>query len=140
MKIFKFMALAMLVCCGIGMLFSCGNGNAVTGVESTELLRTSQSWNGMELPDYPQGRPELVAVKYVIPPGQKLGWHHHVSMNHGVLVQGELKIIGKDGKTTVLRVNFFPDTESEWSVYNPVYKAKKKVRRIITKSNPTLPR
>lgn len=46
----------------------------------------------------------------------------------------------KDGKTTVLRVNFFPDTESEWSVYNPVYKAKKKVRRIITKSNPTLPR
>ncbi|MBP3536478.1 MAG: hypothetical protein J6J93_02940, partial [Muribaculaceae bacterium] len=46
----------------------------------------------------------------------------------------------KDGKTTVLRVNFFPDTESEWSVYNPVYKAKKKARRIITKSNPTLPR
>ena len=57
---------------------------------------------GTELPDYPQGRPELVAVKYVIPPGQKLSWHHHVSMNHGVLVQGELKIIGQDGKTTVL--------------------------------------
>ena len=102
MRNLKFMALAMVLCCGIGMLFSCGKDNAVTSVETTELLRTTQSWNGMELPDYPQGRPELVAVKYVIPPGQKLGWHHHMSMNHGVLVQGELKIIGQDGKTTVL--------------------------------------
>ena len=112
MRILKSMTLAVVFCCGIGMLFSCGKDNAVTSVETkdnavtsvetTELLRTTQSWNGMELPDYPQGRPELVAVKYVIPPGQKLGWHHHVSMNHGVLVQGELKIIGQDGKTTVL--------------------------------------
>lgn len=96
------LALSIVVFCGVGMLFSCNKGNVVTSVESTELLRTSQSWNGMEMPDYPQGRPELVAVKYVIPPGQKLGWHHHVSMNHGVLVQGELKINGQDGKTTVL--------------------------------------
>ena len=75
----------------------------VAEVHSTELLRTSQSWNGVELPDYPQGRPELVAVKYVIPPGKKLGWHHHVAMNHGVLVQGELTIIGLDGQTKILR-------------------------------------
>ena len=73
MRILKFMALAVVVCYGFGIIFSCGKGNTVTSVESTELLRTSQSWNGMELPDYPQGRPELVAVKYVIPPGQKLG-------------------------------------------------------------------
>ena len=59
-------------------------------VVSTELIRTSQSWDGVELPDYFQGRPELVAVKYVFPAGQKLGWHHHVAMNYGVLVQGEL--------------------------------------------------
>ena len=38
-------------------------------VETTELFRTSRSWDGTELPDYPQGRPELVAVKYVIPQG-----------------------------------------------------------------------
>ena len=31
-------------------------------VVSTELIRTSQSWDGVELPDYFQGRPELVAV------------------------------------------------------------------------------
>ncbi len=56
---------------------ACLNSHADNGaaakVESVELIRTSQSWDGVELPDYFQGRPELVAVKYVFPPGQKLG-------------------------------------------------------------------
>lgn len=64
-------------------------------VQSTELIRTSQSWDGVELPDYLKGRPELVAVKYVFPAGKKLGWHHHPVMNYGILVQGELTIIGR---------------------------------------------
>ena len=63
--------------------------DSVKQVVSTELIRTSQSWDGVELPDYFEGRPELVAVKYVFPAGKKLGWHHHVAMNYGVLVQGE---------------------------------------------------
>lgn len=74
------------------------NSNAAQKVVSTELIRTSQSWDGVELPDYFKGRPELVAVKYVFPAGQKLGWHHHPVMNYGILVQGELTIIGLDGK------------------------------------------
>jgi len=74
------------------------NDNSAQEVVSTELIRTSQSWDGVELPDYLQGRPELVAVKYVFPAGKKLGWHHHPVMNYGVLVQGELTIIGQDGK------------------------------------------
>lgn len=76
--------------------------DSVKQVVSTELIRTSQSWDGVELPDYFEGRPELVAVKYVFPAGMKLGWHHHVVMNYGVLVQGELTIIGQDGKTKVV--------------------------------------
>ena len=71
-------------------------------VTSEELIRTSQSWDGVELPDYFQGRPELVAVKYVFPVGQKLGWHHHPVINYGVLMQGELTIIGQDGKEKVV--------------------------------------
>ncbi len=71
-------------------------------VETTELFRTSRSWDGAELPDYPKGRPELVAVKYVIPQGSKLGWHHHDAMNHGVLVQGELTIVAIDGTEKVV--------------------------------------
>ena len=69
---------------------------------TTELLRTSQSWDGATLPNYLQGRPEIVAVKYEIPAGAKLGWHHHPVMNHGILVQGELTIISADGKETVV--------------------------------------
>ena len=71
-------------------------------VETTEIIRTSQSWDGAQLPDYLQGRPELVVRKYVFPTGQKLGWHHHPVMNYGVLVQGELTIIDKDGREKVV--------------------------------------
>ena len=71
-------------------------------IQSTELVRTSQSWDGVELPDYLQGRPEVVAVKYEIPAGQKLGWHHHPVMNHGILVQGELTIIDEHGNEKVV--------------------------------------
>ena len=71
-------------------------------VVSTELIRTDKSWDGVDLPDYLQGRPELVAVKYEFPAGKKLGWHHHPVMNYGILVQGELTIIGLDGKTKVV--------------------------------------
>ena len=101
----KLSTLAVLIC-SITMLNACNPAKAedtANKVESIELLRTDKSWNGEALPDYPQGKPELVAVKYIIPPGEKLGWHHHVAMNHGVLVQGELTINGIDGKTTTLQ-------------------------------------
>ena len=107
--------LAATLVCGTSVLTSCKKAQApepvqeqqteevtVQKVESTELIRTSQSWDGVELPDYFQGRPELVAVKYVFPAGQKLGWHHHPVMNYGILVQGELTIIGQDGKEKVV--------------------------------------
>lgn len=81
-------------CCGT----KAQDNSEVQQVQSTELIRTTQSWDGVELPDYLKGRPELVAVKYVFPAGKKLGWHHHPVMNYGILAQGELTIIGLDGK------------------------------------------
>ena len=105
MKIISKLAIAVAILCNVSAFCSCNKANeenVVTETVSTELLRTDQSWNGVELPDYPQGKPELVAVKYVIPAGQKLGWHHHDAMNHGVLVQGELTIIGLDGQTKTM--------------------------------------
>jgi len=99
-----FLALIVIVACVIWHpnKEACTQDEAAQEVQSTELIRTSQSWDGVELPDYLQGRPELVAVKYVFPAGKKLGWHHHPVMNYGVLVQGELTIIGQDGKTKVV--------------------------------------
>ena len=72
-------------------------------VQTIELVRTSRSWDGAELPDYPVGRPELIVKRYVFPRGSKLGWHHHPVMNYGIVQQGELTIIGQDGKEKVVR-------------------------------------
>ena len=78
------------------------NDNSTLSVKTTELIRTTKSWDGRELPDYLPGRPEVVAVKYEIPAGQKLGCHHHPVMNHGILVQGELTIVSMDGTEKVV--------------------------------------
>ena len=95
------MATTLVICGALTVVMSSCKStkqaeNAV--VKSEELIRTSQSWDGVELPDYLKGRPELVAVRYEFPAGKKLGWHHHPVMNYGILVQGELTIIGQDGK------------------------------------------
>lgn len=71
-------------------------------VVSTELIRTDKSWDGVDLPDYLQGRPEIVGIKYEIPAGQRLGMHYHPVMNFGILVQGDLTIISEDGLEKVV--------------------------------------
>jgi quercetin dioxygenase-like cupin family protein len=106
-KMMNWVLVATLVCGSMTFMTGCKttkalNDSAAQVVKSEELIRTSQSWDGVELPDYLEGRPELVAVKYVFPAGKKLGWHHHPVMNYGVLVQGELTIIGQDGKEKVV--------------------------------------
>ena len=47
--------------------------------------------------------PELVVVRYEVAPGAKLGWHHHPSINYGIIEQGEITVIGLDGKETTFR-------------------------------------
>ena len=79
-----------------------GMNSTTPQVEKTELARTCSSWDGVELPEYLKGHPELVVMKYVFPAGQKLGWHHHPVINFGILVEGELTIIGQDGKEKVV--------------------------------------
>ena len=103
------MIAAILVICGVTALIlslaSCEKANAqedTPKVVSTELIRTDKSWDGVELPDYLQGRPEIVGIKYEIPAGQKLGMHFHPVMNFGILVQGELTIISETGKEYVV--------------------------------------
>ena len=102
-------ALGAVALCAASGCVSSGSGSAfaeyddVKEVKVLELKRTSQSWDGAELPDYPVGRPELVVKRYVFPRGSRLGWHHHPVMNYGIVQQGELTIIGMDGKKTTIR-------------------------------------
>ena len=66
-------------------------------IKSTELIRTSQSWDGAALPDFPQGKPELRVIRLDFPVGAKTGWHHHTVVNYGIVQQGELTIVCQDG-------------------------------------------
>lgn len=66
-------------------------------IKTTELLRSTQSWDGVALPNYPQEHPELVVSRMVFPVGAKTGWHHHTVINYGIVEQGELTIVCPNG-------------------------------------------
>lgn len=66
-------------------------------IKTTELIRTSQSWDGAQLPDFPQGQLELRVVRLDFPIGAKTGWHHHPVINYGIVQQGDLTIVCQDG-------------------------------------------
>ena len=66
-------------------------------IKTTELIRTSQSWDGAMLPDFPQGQPERRVVRLDFPIGAKTGWHHHTVVNYGIVQQGDLTIVCQDG-------------------------------------------
>jgi len=110
-KISKFVAIALFAAALFVMAgcasSRCGSPFAkyddATEIKVIELKRTSQSWDGAELPDYPVGRPELIVKRYIFPRGGKLGWHHHPVMNFGIVQQGELTIIGIDGQEKTVR-------------------------------------
>ena len=67
-------------------------------IKTTELIRTSQSWDGAQLPDFPQGQPELRVVRLDFSIGAKTGWHHHPVINYGIVQQGDLTIVCEDGR------------------------------------------
>ena len=72
-------------------------------ITTTELLRTSQSWDGAALPAYPAGKPELIVKRLDFPVGAKTEWHHHPVLNYGIVQQGELTIVCQDGKEKTFR-------------------------------------
>ncbi len=72
-------------------------------VEVKEILTTSQSWDGAELPSYPSAKPLVRVLHIVIPPHAVLPEHHHDVMSYGYVLRGELTIIRtSDGKEITL--------------------------------------
>ncbi|WP_449430791.1 chorismate mutase [Pseudomonas putida] len=67
------------------------------------LHRATGSWDGKPYDSYPEGQPVLSLVKISIPPQTTLDWHCHQALNLGYLVEGELKVETRDGKTVQLR-------------------------------------
>ena len=60
------------------------------------LAETTKSWNGDELPKYPDGNPKITILKITIPPKTDLAMHEHLVINAGVLIKGELTVTTED--------------------------------------------
>ncbi len=67
------------------------------------LVKTSSSWNGQMLPDYPSGRPEVTILRIAVPAGMKLPLHKHPVINAGVMTKGELTVTTSKGEVLHLR-------------------------------------
>jgi len=62
------------------------------------LAKTSVSWDGSNLPQYLQGKPEVTILKITIPPNTALPIHKHPVINAGILLKGELTVVTEEKK------------------------------------------
>lgn len=80
-----------------------GIGDEAKAVKTDILSKSTQSWNGKDLPIYPAGAPEITILKITIPPGVTLPMHTHPVINAGVLVRGELTVYTEAGNILHLK-------------------------------------
>lgn len=72
-------------------------------IEAVTLIETNKSWNGADLPHYPEGKPKITVLKITIPPHSKLNIHKHLVINAGVLTKGELTVVDEQNNTLTLK-------------------------------------
>ena len=75
----------------------------VKSVKVEELAKTSSSWDGGTLPDFPKGKPEITILRITIPPEAQLPLHEHPVINAGLLLSGELTVETEDKKILHLK-------------------------------------
>lgn len=84
----------------LALMFVASSGNAAT---SKDLIKSTESWNGNELPAYALAQPEVTIKEIIIAPGEKLPWHQHPVINAGILLSGELVVQTREGKKLHLK-------------------------------------
>ena len=92
--------------CGICLiLLLTGHGWAQEGntVKADTLPKTSLSWDGTSLPEYPKGTPEITILRITIPPRTQLPLHKHPVINAGVLLKGTLTVVTEADKRLQLK-------------------------------------
>ena len=73
--------------------------NDVNKIVVETLAKSSSSWDGEVLPDYPKGKPEVAILRIKFPTGAELPTHEHQVIDVGVLLSEELTVVTKDKKT-----------------------------------------
>lgn len=85
----------------VTVLTSC-KANRVTTIQVEKLAETTESWNGDQLPKYPEGQPKVTVLKITIPPKTTLHKHYHPVINSGILLKGNLKVVDIDNNVLIL--------------------------------------
>ena len=103
----RYLILMLLVCLSISTFAQSKDGDASTNqnlgeIKVTQILKATKQWDGSQLPPYPSKNPEITILSYEIPPGIRLPMHKHPVINAGVVLQGKLTVITKDGKQLTL--------------------------------------
>jgi quercetin dioxygenase-like cupin family protein len=71
-------------------------------VKVTQLLKTSQTWNGAPI-KYPDGQAEVTSLMIEIAPGGETNWHEHPVPSFGVLLEGSLEVSLTDGRKKLVK-------------------------------------
>jgi quercetin dioxygenase-like cupin family protein len=71
-------------------------------VVSETLAKSTMSWDGAVLPEYPEGQPEITILRITIPGGMKLALHSHPVINAGVLTKGQLVVTKDNGEQKLI--------------------------------------
>jgi quercetin dioxygenase-like cupin family protein len=71
-------------------------------VKVTQLLKTSQTWNGAPI-RYPDGQAEVTSLMIEIAPGGETNWHEHPVPSFGVLLEGSLEVSLTDGRKKLVK-------------------------------------
>ena len=84
-------------------LLSTGCTSNISNVTVETLAKSTMSWDGSALPDYPKGKPEITILRIKIPAGAKLEMHKHPVINAGIMLAGELTVITEKNETLHLK-------------------------------------
>jgi quercetin dioxygenase-like cupin family protein len=71
-------------------------------VKVTQLLKTTQSWNGAPI-RYPEGQAEITSLMIEIAPGGETRWHEHPVPSFGLLLEGSLEVSLADGRKKLMK-------------------------------------
>ena len=72
------------------------------GVQVQENLSTTQTWDGAPIQD-PSGTAKVTGVIITLPPGAETGWHLHPIPCFALILEGDLVVELKDGRTKKLK-------------------------------------
>ncbi len=71
-------------------------------VKASTVLKTEASWDGKPI-EYPSGKAEITGMIIEISPGGETGWHLHPVPSFGMVLEGELEVLLKNGAVKRLK-------------------------------------